>query len=251
MSRQMRIIHAMSEAPPPPPEDSIHSDNEDSNPPEDTSTIPSEFEGTMTATLQEYPDANISHLIFALEHHQSSRNPTAAPITAPTQIKERNQYHPLLLVEAQEKITNLQDPTTSVIANHSFNFTTNFKQTKGRLAHLCALLLACTSEGESTVTPSRIAKVEKYYCMSGTDEGISEEGKSILDKYIVALKNVCDEDVELYKSVYQTRFSTTILKFRSSIRKEYNIGVWSHMVDDDYSATKLWLKCPVSSITNG
>ena len=172
--------------------DARHSDNEDSNPPEDTSTIPSEFEGTMTATLQEYPDANISHLIFALEHFQSSRNlsaaPMTAPMTAPTQVKERNLYHPLLLVDAQEKISNLQDPTTSVIANHSFNFTTNFKQTKSRLAHLCALLLACTSEGESTVTPSRIAKVEKYYCMSGTDEGVSEEGKSILVKYIVCLK---------------------------------------------------------------
>ena len=201
MGRQMRIIHAMSEASPPPPlnlssdkavatrhlqtfklsilkgwckernivvpkkptpkkatnikllltsyaqeEHISHEEEEDSIPPEDTSTIPSELENTTTATLLEFPDANISHLIFALQHHQPSNIPTAAlTIAPPTQVKERNLYHPLLLVDAKTKIANLLDPTISVIADHSFNFTTNFKQTKSRLAHLCALLLACSS----------------------------------------------------------------------------------------------------------
>ena len=80
-------------------EDVRHSDNEDSNPPEDTSTIPSEFEETTTATLQEFPDANISHLISIFkESGRSSHDSSNAGK------RERNLYHSLLLVDAKEKI---------------------------------------------------------------------------------------------------------------------------------------------------
>jgi hypothetical protein len=203
--------------------------------------IPEKYNAAISETLLHHPSAEVGHLLFCLEQHDTVANLPSSPIIRPSSTKSTSNYHPLSSEEATSAMVDMKDPKHDIISGTRICFTTNFNQTKCRFAHVCAVLLASQEDDDDIVSQGKVNMLGKLNEKDITGEEVSEEGQLLLDKYVVELKKVCGTDKAFYKLAFKKKFSMKVSYFKSEIKRKYKAGVWSHDVDNDYCANKLWI----------
>jgi hypothetical protein len=84
------------------------------------------------------------------------------------------------------------------------------KQSVGSLTYVRAVLLACREEEEGDVSQVKVSMLEKLYEKYSREEDVSDEGRLLLDKYLVELKSICGSDKDYRLDCKSTRFNKKV-----------------------------------------